>query len=41
MSVFNELKVPLDEAVEIHQVNKKAARFTRYEVTDVKEISID
>ncbi|MGO2010112.1 hypothetical protein [Vreelandella alkaliphila] len=41
MSVFNELKVPLDEAVEIHQGKKKAARFTRYEVADVKKIAID
>ncbi|MGP5308210.1 hypothetical protein [Vreelandella alkaliphila] len=41
MSVFNELKASLDEAVEIHQGKKKAARITRCEVTDVKEISID
>ncbi|AWK41270.1 helix-turn-helix domain-containing protein [Photorhabdus laumondii subsp. laumondii] len=38
MSFFDELKASLEEAVEIKQGNKAAARVTRYEVTDVKAI---
>jgi putative transcriptional regulator len=41
MSVFNELQVSLEEAVEIHHGLKKPARITRYEVADVKTIRED
>jgi len=38
MSIFNDLKSSLEEAVEIHQGNKKASRVTRFEIADVKSI---
>ncbi|MDR2225606.1 NadS family protein [Providencia rettgeri] len=38
MSIFNELKASLEEAVEIKSGTKKAAKVTRYEVADVKAI---
>lgn len=38
MSIFNELKSSLEEAVEIHNVRKAASRVTRYEVADVRAI---
>lgn len=38
MSIFNELKASLEEAVEIKNGTKKAAKVTRYEVADVKAI---
>ncbi|MCC8372968.1 MULTISPECIES: NadS family protein [Photorhabdus] len=38
MNFFDELKASLEEAVEIKQGNKAAARVTRYEVADVKAI---
>ncbi|MBS9434636.1 MULTISPECIES: NadS family protein [Photorhabdus] len=38
MSFLDELKASLEEAVEIKQGNKAAARVTRYEVADVKAI---
>ncbi|MGG4662688.1 NadS family protein [Providencia vermicola] len=38
MSIFNELKASLEEAVEIKNGVKKAAKITRYEVADVKAI---
>ncbi|MDX7986676.1 helix-turn-helix domain-containing protein [Xenorhabdus sp. 12] len=38
MSFFDELKTSLEEAVEVKQGNKNAARVTRYEVADVKMI---
>jgi len=38
MSIFDELKTSLEEAVEIKQESKKASRVTRYEITDVKAI---
>ncbi|CDG91739.1 NadS family protein [Xenorhabdus bovienii] len=38
MSFFDELKTSLEEAVEIKQGNKAAARVTLYEVADVKAI---
>lgn len=38
MSVFNELKASLEEAVEIKQGRREAARVTRYDVADVKAI---
>lgn len=41
MSIFNELQVFLEEAVEIHYGLKKTARVTRYEVADVKSIRED
>lgn len=37
MSIFNELKASLEEAVEIKRP-AKAANITRYEITDVKAI---
>ena len=37
-SMFNDLKASLEEAVEIKQGQKEAARVARYEVIDVKEI---
>ena len=38
MSLFNELKASLEEAVAIQQLRQPAARVTRYEVADVKAI---
>ena len=38
MSIFNELKDSLTEAVEIKQGRKPASRGTRYEVADVKAL---
>ena len=38
MSIFNELKDSLTEAVEIKQGQKTASRVTRYEVADVKAL---
>ncbi|KAA1195370.1 NadS family protein [Photorhabdus heterorhabditis] len=38
MSFFDELKASLEEAVEIKQGNKAAARVTQYKVADVKAI---
>ena len=38
MTLFNELKSSLEEAVEIHQGRKEAARITRFEIADVKSI---
>ncbi len=38
MSIFNDLKASLEEAVEIKNENKKASRVTLYAVEDVKEI---
>jgi DNA-binding transcriptional regulator YiaG len=38
MSIFDELKTSLEEAVEIKHESKKASRVTRYEITDVKAI---
>lgn len=38
MSIFNELKSSLEEAVEIHNGRKSASRVTRYEVADVRAI---
>lgn len=38
MSIFNELKNSLEEAVEIKQKRQPASRVTRYEVADVKQI---
>lgn len=38
MSIFNELKASLEEAVDIKNATKKAAKVTRYEVADVKAI---
>ncbi|MGO2510893.1 NadS family protein [Marinomonas polaris] len=38
MTLFNELKSSLEEAVEIHQGRKKASRITRFEIADVKSI---
>lgn len=38
MSIFNELKDSLTEAVEIKQGRKQASRVTRYEVADVKTL---
>ena len=38
MSLFNELKASLEEAVAIQQERQPAARVTRYEVADVKAI---
>jgi len=38
MSIFNELKASLEEAVEIKNGTAKASRITRYEVEDVKAI---
>lgn len=37
MSIFDELKSSLEEAVEIHS-GKAASRVTRYEVADVRAI---
>ncbi len=38
MSIFNELKDSLIEAVDIKQGRKPASRVTRYEVADVKAL---
>ena len=38
MSIFNELKASLEEAVEIKKGTVEASRITRYEVEDVKAI---
>ncbi|MFN3899770.1 MAG: NadS family protein [Alishewanella aestuarii] len=38
MSIFNELKDSLTEAVDIKQGQKPASRVTRYEVADVKAL---
>jgi putative transcriptional regulator len=38
MSIFNELKDSLTEAVDIKQGRKQASRVTRYEVADVKAL---
>ncbi|SNY59144.1 NadS family protein [Enterobacter sp. CC120223-11] len=38
MTFFNELKASLEEAVEIKEGKKAAARVTRYEIADVKAI---
>lgn len=38
MSIFDELKSSLEEAVEIHQDRKAASRITRFEIADVKSI---
>lgn len=38
MSIFNELKTSLEEAVEIKNGKKKPSKVTRYEVADVKAI---
>ncbi|MBV2128544.1 NadS family protein [Arsukibacterium indicum] len=38
MSIFNDLKDSLTEAVEIKQGRKQASRVTRYEVADVKAL---
>ena len=38
MSIFNELKDSLTEAVDIKQGRKEASRVTRYEVADVKTL---
>lgn len=38
MSIFDELKSSLEEAVEIHSGRKAASRVTRYEVADVRAI---
>ena len=38
MSIFNELKDSLEEAVSIKSQQSPAARVTRYEIADVKQI---
>ena len=38
MSIFNELKDSLTEAVDIKQGKKEASRVIRYEVADVKAL---
>lgn len=38
MSIFNELKASLEEAVEIKNGTAEASRITRYQVEDVKAI---
>jgi DNA-binding transcriptional regulator YiaG len=40
MSIFNELKASLEEAVDIKQGKKQAARVTRYDVANVKAIRL-
>ena len=40
MSIFNELKASLEEAVDIKQGKKQAARVTRYDVANVKVIRL-
>ncbi|MEL0614048.1 NadS family protein [Marinomonas arenicola] len=41
MSIFDELKSSLEEAVDIHQGRKETGRITRFEITDVKSIRDD
>lgn len=38
MTIFNELKASLEEAIEIRQGNKPPSRLTRYEVANVKAL---
>lgn len=38
MSIFNELKASLEEAVKIERGEQAAANVTRYDVADVKKI---
>lgn len=38
MSIFDDLKTSLEEAVEIKHGNKPSPRVTRYEIADVKAI---
>jgi len=38
MSIFDDLKDSLEEAVEIHQGHKEASRIIRFEIADVKSI---
>lgn len=38
MSIFNELKDSLTEAVDIKQGRKQASRLTRYKVADIKTL---
>ncbi|WP_447530219.1 NadS family protein [Vreelandella sp. TE19] len=38
MSIFNELKDSLEEAVQIKEKRSPASRVTRFEVADVKQI---
>lgn len=40
MSIFNDLKASLEEAVDIKHSKKQAARVTRYDVADVKVIRL-
>ena len=40
MSIFNELKASLEEAVDIKQSKKQASRVTRYDVANVKAIRL-
>ncbi len=40
MSIFDELKTSLEEAVEIHSGSKAASHVTRYEVADVRAIRL-
>lgn len=41
MSIFDELKSSLEEAVDIHQGRKETGRITRVEIADVKSIRDD
>ena len=41
MSIFNELKASLEEAVDIKQSKKQGARVTRYDVANVKGIRLE
>lgn len=36
MSIFNELRTSLEEAVKIQHGRKESARLTRYDISDVK-----
>ena len=38
MSIFDDLKASLEEAVAVEQGNKKASSVTSYEIADVKAI---
>ncbi|MXS80729.1 DNA-binding transcriptional regulator YiaG, contains XRE-type HTH domain [Nitrosomonas eutropha] len=40
MSIFNELKASLQEAIDIKQGVKSPSRATRFEVTDVKALRL-
>ena len=40
MSIFNDLKASLEEAVDIKQSKKQAVRVTRYDVANVKAIRL-